>query len=145
VDQDTFESRVVSATAACEIGTPVHPLLAQGQIEGGILQGIGYGLMEEIKTEQGRYLNDRLSTYLIPTIKDAPAMDVLLIGEESGRARVAPKGAGELPMDGAAPAVAAAIENAMGLSVSALPLTPDRLSAAPAIETQRTVAMGGGM
>ena len=145
VDQDTFETRVVGATAACEIGTPVHPRLAQGQIEGGILQAIGYGLMEEMKTEHGRYLNDRLSTYLIPTIKDAPVMDVLLVEAESGHGRVAPKGAGELPMDGGAPAVAAAIENATGLSASALPVTSERLSAAATIASPRTVAMGGGM
>jgi len=145
VDRDTLETQVVGATAACEIGTPVHPRLARGQIEGGILQAIGYGLMEDMKTEHGRYVNDRLSTYLIPTIKDAPVMEVRLIEAAPGGDRVAPKGVGELPMDGGAPAVASAIENATGLEASALPVTPERLSAAPAVTSPRVVARGGAM
>ena len=72
-------------------------------------------------------------------------MDVLLIEEESDRGRVAPKGVGELPMDGGAPAVAAAIENATGRSASALPVTPERVSVAPAVTSPGAVAMGGGM
>jgi CO/xanthine dehydrogenase Mo-binding subunit len=139
VDDDTLETRAVKASVACEIGRLIHPCLVRGQIEGGTLQAIGYGLMEEIRMERGRYLNDRLSTYLIPTIRDAPAMDVLFIQPESGGDRATPKGAGELPMDGGAPAVAAAIENATGVAASVLPVTPERVSGAPTVVTAGAV------
>ena len=79
--------------------------------------------MEEIKVEKGRYLNDRLATYLIPTIKDSPRIDVELL-ERGFEAAFGAKGIGELPMDGAAPAVVGAIENATGIVVDEIPATP---------------------
>jgi len=127
VDPDTFEARTTHATAVCEVGRAIHPTLCAGQIEGGTLQAIGYGLMEEVKVKDGRYLNDRLATYIIPTIKDAPRIDVELIERPWEGGPFGAKGVGELPMDGAAPAVAAAIENATGISVTEIPVTPERL------------------
>jgi len=127
VDPDTFETRVTAAAAVCEVGRAIHPTLCAGQIEGGTLQAIGYGLMEEVKMKDGRYLNDRLATYIIPTIKDAPRIDVELIEHPWEGGPFGAKGVGELPMDGAAPAVASAIENAIGISVDEIPVTPERL------------------
>jgi CO/xanthine dehydrogenase Mo-binding subunit len=132
-DPDTFETRVVNVVSACEIGTPIHRRLAIGQIEGGTLQAIGFGLMEEMKVETGRYVNDRLSTYLIPTIQDAPSIESLLIEPLEIDGRVLPKGAGELPMDGGGPALAAALENATGRLISALPATAERVMASPPV------------
>lgn len=128
VDPDVLEVRARKVTAVCEIGKAVHPTLCAGQIEGGTLQAVGWGLMEEIKVENGRYLNDRLATYIIPTSKDSPHIDVHLLERPWESDACTPKGVGELPMDGAAPALAAAIENATGIEPTEIPATPERLT-----------------
>ncbi|HYN19843.1 MAG TPA: molybdopterin cofactor-binding domain-containing protein, partial [Thermoanaerobaculia bacterium] len=119
--------RPVKVTAVCEVGRAIHPTLCKGQIEGGTLQAVGWALMEEIKLDGGRYLNDRLATYIIPTVRDCPRIDVHLLERPWEGGPFGAKGVGELPMDGGAPAVAQAIENATGLSVTEIPATPERL------------------
>lgn len=127
VDPDTLAVRPVQVTAVCEVGRAIHKTLCAGQIEGGTLQALGWALKEEVKMQDGRYLNDRLATYIIPTIRDSPPIDVHLLesGWEGGP--FGAKGVGELPMDGGAPAAAQAIENATGIAVTAIPATPERL------------------
>ena len=127
IDPDTLAVRPVRVTAVCEIGRAIHPTLCAGQIQGGTLQAVGWALLEEMKMKDGRYLNDRLATYIIPTIEDAPRIDVHLLesGWEGGP--FGAKGVGELPMDGGAPAVLQAIENATGIVPTAVPATPERL------------------
>ena len=110
-----------------EVGKVLHEVQCRGQVEGGILQALGYGLLEEMKLEDGRYLNDRLATYIVPTILDAPRMRVELMEFPWDGAPFGAKGVGELPMDGAAPAVCAAIENALGVGVDRIPATPERI------------------
>jgi len=127
VDPDTLETKLEKATAVCEVGRVLHPTLCRGQIEGGTLQALAWGLMEEIKVDDGRYLNDRLATYIIPTFKDSPKIDVQLLEKPWKGGLVGAKGVGELPMDGGAPAAAAALENATGLAVDTIPATPERL------------------
>ena len=129
VDPDTLEVRPQTATAVCEVGRVLHPTLCRGQIEGGTLQALGWALMEEIQLEKGRYLNDRLATYIIPTFKDSPKIEVRLLERPWKGGLVGAKGVGELPMDGGAPAAAAAVENAIGIVVDAIPATPERLFA----------------
>jgi CO/xanthine dehydrogenase Mo-binding subunit len=129
VDRDTLEVRAVEATVACEVGRAIHPTLCAGQIEGGTLQAIGWALMEEIKLEDGRYLNDRLATYIIPTALDAPRLRVHLLERPWAGGPFGAKGIGELPMDGGAPAAVAAVANATGMEGSEIPLTPERLMA----------------
>jgi CO/xanthine dehydrogenase Mo-binding subunit len=130
VDRDTYDVRPRRAVAVCEVGKAIHPTLCKGQIEGGTLQAIGYATMEEIKVENGRYLNDRLATYIIPTIKDCPLIEVELLERAFDGGPFGAKGIGELPMDGAAPAVVGAIENATGIVVDEIPATPERIFAA---------------
>jgi CO/xanthine dehydrogenase Mo-binding subunit len=127
VDPDTLEISPLKATVACDVGKVIHETLCRGQIEGGTLQAVGYGYLEEMKVEGGRYLNDRLATYIIPTIKDSPEIDVHLIEKPWEGGAFGAKGLGELPMDGGAPAVVQAIENATGLSSPEIPATPERL------------------
>ena len=127
VDPDTLEVRAVEATAVCEVGRAIHPTLCAGQIEGGTLQAIGWALMEEVKLEDGRYLNDRLATYIIPTALDAPRLRVHLLERPWAGGPFGAKGIGELPMDGGAPAAVAAVENATGMEGCEIPLTPERL------------------
>lgn len=129
VDPDTLEVLPKKVTAVCEVGRVLHEKLCIGQVEGGTLQAVAWGLMEEVKTEEGRYLNDRLATYIIPTIRDSPEMEVHLLEKPWRGGAFGAKGVGELPMDGGAPAAVSAVENATGIEVDAIPATPERLLA----------------
>ena len=130
VDLDTCEVAVRDFVAADDIGHVIHPVLAEGQVEGGSLQAIGYATIEEMKLIDGRYQNDRLATYLIPTALDAPIIRSVLVEKPYSGAPHGAKGVGELPMDVGAPAVVAAIHDATGVWIHDLPATPERILAA---------------
>ena len=130
VDLDTGEVSVRDCVSADDIGRVIHPVLAEGQVEGGTLQAIGYATIEEMKLVDGRYLNDRLATYLIPTALDAPRIRSILVEKPYSGAPHGAKGVGELPMDVGAPAVVAAIHDATGVWIHDLPATPERVLAA---------------
>ena len=130
VDLDTGEVHVRDVVAADDIGRVIHPVLAEGQVEGGTLQAVGYATIEEIKLRDGRYLNDRLATYIIPTALDAPRISTILVEAPFGAAPHGAKGVGELPMDVGAPAVVAAIADATGAWITDLPASPERILAA---------------
>jgi CO/xanthine dehydrogenase Mo-binding subunit len=130
VDLDTGEVTVREVVSADDIGHAIHPVLAEGQVEGGTLQAVGYATIEEMKLVDGRYLNDRLATYLIPTSLDAPRMRSILVEKPFSGAPHGAKGVGELPMDVGAPAVVAAIHDATGVWIHDLPATPERIVAA---------------
>jgi CO/xanthine dehydrogenase Mo-binding subunit len=130
VDLDTGEVTVKDVVAADDIGRVIHPVLAEGQVEGGTLQAIGYATIEEIKLRDGRYLNDRLATYIIPTSLDAPRITSILVEAPFSGAPHGAKGVGELPMDVGAPAVVAAIHDATGAWIHDLPASPERVLAA---------------
>ncbi len=130
VDLDTGEVHVRDIVAADDIGRVIHPVLAEGQVEGGTLQAVGYATIEEIKLHDGRYLNDRLATYIIPTSLDAPRITTILVEAPFASAPHGAKGVGELPMDVGAPAVIAAIADATGAWIADLPASPERILAA---------------
>jgi CO/xanthine dehydrogenase Mo-binding subunit len=130
VDLDTGEVHVRDVVAADDIGRVIHPVLAEGQVEGGTLQAVGYATIEEIKLRDGRYLNDRLATYIIPTSLDAPRITTILVEAPYAAAPHGAKGVGELPMDVGAPAVVAAIADATGAWIADLPASPERILAA---------------
>jgi xanthine dehydrogenase molybdopterin-binding subunit B len=130
VDLDSGEVTVRDVVAADDVGRVIHPVLAEGQVEGGTLQAIGYATVEEIKLRDGRYLNDRLATYIIPTSLDAPRITSILVEAPFSGAPHHAKGVGELPMDVGAPAVVAAIHDATGVWVHDLPASPERILAA---------------
>jgi CO/xanthine dehydrogenase Mo-binding subunit len=130
VDLDTCEVTVLSVVAVDDVGRVIHPVLCEGQVEGGTLQAVGYATIEEIKLRDGRYLNDRLQTYLIPTALDAPRIETILVEAPFKDAPHGAKGVGELPMDVGAPAVVAAIHDATGAWIPDLPATPERIMAA---------------
>jgi len=131
VDLDTFEVKVLKFWSAADVGKAIHPLMCKGQLEGGSLQAIGWALSEELVWKNGAIVNPRMTNYIIPTALDAPPFETILVeapyahGPSGGA-----KGIGELPMDGGAPAVAAAVEHATGIVIDHLPLTPERLFAA---------------
>jgi CO/xanthine dehydrogenase Mo-binding subunit len=130
VDLDTAEVAVRDVVAVDDVGRVIHPILAEGQVEGGTLQSVGWATIEEIQVEDGRYRNDRLATYLIPTALDAPRIQAVLIEAPFPLAPHRAKGLGELPMDVGAPAVVAAIADATGAWIAELPATPERILAA---------------
>ena len=130
VDLDTGEVHVRDVVAADDIGHVIHPVLAEGQVEGGTLQAVGYATIEEIKLRDGRYLNDRLATYIIPTSLDAPRISTILVEAPFSGVPHGAKGVGELPMDVGAPAVVAAIADATGVWIADLPASPERILAA---------------
>jgi CO/xanthine dehydrogenase Mo-binding subunit len=130
VDLDTGEVAVRECVSADDIGHVIHQVMAEGQVEGGTLQAVGYATIEEMKLVDGRYLNDRLATYLIPTSLDAPRIHSILVEKPFSGAPHGAKGVGELPMDVAAPAVLAAIHDATGTWIHDLPATPERVLAA---------------
>ncbi len=127
VDPDTFATRVTRLTTVSDVGQVIHPVMCAGQVEGGALQALSWGYLEEMKMKDGRYLNDRLQTYLIPTMADAPDMDTILLENPTIHGPFGAKGVGELPLDGGAPALVQAIENATGIPLCALPATPERI------------------
>lgn len=128
VDLDTFETRVLKFWSAADVGKAIHPLMCKGQLEGGSLQAIGWALSEELVWKNGAIVNPRMTNYIIPTALDAPPFETILVEApyEHGPGGGA-KGIGELPMDGGASAVAAAVEHATGIAIDHLPLTPERL------------------
>ncbi len=130
VDLDTGEVHVRDIVAADDIGSVINPILAEGQVEGGTLHAVGYATIEEIKLRDGRYLNDRLATYIIPTSLDAPRITTILVEAPFDGVPHGAKGVGELPMDVGAPAVIAAIADATGAWIADLPASPERILAA---------------
>jgi CO/xanthine dehydrogenase Mo-binding subunit len=127
VDLDTFEVTVTRFVTAVDVGRAIQPRLVEGQIEGGSLQAVGFAHLEVVGAQRGRFLQDRLATCIIPTALDAPPIEVLLLEIPNPRGPFGAKGVGELPMDGGAPAVVAAIEDALGVAPERIPATPERL------------------
>jgi len=127
VDTATGEVRVTDVVTAVDCGKAIHPVMAEGQIEGGALQAVGWATIEEIKMKDGRYLNDRLATYLIPTALDAPRLKTILVENPYSGGPFGAKGIGELPMDGPAPAIIAAIHDATGAWLDEVPATPEKV------------------
>ena len=127
VDTVTGEVRVTDLVTAVDCGKALHPVMAEGQIEGGCLQAVGWATIEEIKMQDGRYLNDRLATYIIPTSLDAPRIRTILIENPYSGGPQGAKGIGELPMDGPAPAIIAAIHDATGVWIDEVPATPEKI------------------
>ena len=126
IDPVTFEVRPVHFTAVQEIGRALNPTLAAGQIEGGTLQGIGYALLEDVVMRDGRMANAQLTNYIVPTTVDTPRIDVVMLESGYKHGPFGAKGIGELPFDGAAPAIANAVRH-LGYDVRSLPITPERL------------------
>ena len=127
VDTLTYEARVEDFLALQEIGRVIHPVLAMGQIEGGVLQAIGYALYENVVWRDGRMANSQMTNYIIPTTEDVPPIRVLFEEMPYPFGPMGAKGIGELPMDGPAPAVVNAIENATGLPLTEIPVMPEQL------------------
>ncbi|HZW91704.1 MAG TPA: xanthine dehydrogenase family protein molybdopterin-binding subunit [Candidatus Eremiobacteraceae bacterium] len=125
VDLTTYSVSVDDFVALQEVGKVLHPLLAKGQIIGGVAQAIGFSLYEKVVWQNGRMQNCQMTNYIMPTPSDLPPIRVFF--EELGNVHGAygAKGIGELPMDGPAPAIVNAVEDALGVSFDFIPLLPE--------------------
>ena len=127
VDTRTAEVRVDDFVAVQEVGKVINPVLAAGQIEGGVAQGIGFALYENVVWQEGRMLNAQMTNYIIPTSMDVPLIRVFFEENPYARGPAGAKGIGELPLDGTAPAIANAIAHATGADIIRIPVTPEIL------------------
>ena len=125
VDLDTYQAQVIRFDALQEVGRVLHPILAKGQIEGGIAQGIGYALYEKCVYQDGHLMNNQMTNYIMPTSADLPTIHVTFEEVPSIHGPGGAKGIGELPMDGPAPAILNAIEDATGIAFNSIPLLPE--------------------
>ena len=125
VDLTTYRASVDNFVALQEVGKVLHPVLARGQIAGGVAQGIGYTLYEKVIWQNGLMQNGQMTNYIMPTSADVPPIRVFF--EEMGNIHGAfgAKGIGELPMDGPAPAILNAIEDALKVRFDSIPLLPE--------------------
>jgi CO/xanthine dehydrogenase Mo-binding subunit len=129
VDTVTFSAEVEEFWAVQEVGRVLNPVLATGQIEGGIAQGIGYALYERVVMQNGHMANNQMTNYIIPTAEDVPPIHVFFEEIPFKYGGYGAKGIGELPHDGPAPAIVNAIRDATGVSFHSIPLLPEDLFA----------------
>lgn len=137
-DELTYEARVEDFVALQEVGRVLNPVLAAGQIEGGVAQAIGFTLFENVVWKNGRMANNQMTNYIIPTPVDIPPIRVYFEENPYAYGPGGAKGIGELPMDGAAPAILNAIEDATGQNFTRIPLMPEMLMEQYEQERNRT-------
>jgi CO/xanthine dehydrogenase Mo-binding subunit len=131
VDTELGLVRVVEIATAQDVGKAINPLAVEGQIEGGIAQGLGLALMEEIQVVGGRIRNASFTDYLIPTVLDMPPvrLDLLELGDPDSPYGV--KGVGEPPTISSTPAIVAAVRAATGRELTRVPIHPEHVLGLP--------------
>ena len=130
VDVETGHIHVERVVCADDVGKAINPQLVEGQIEGAVVQAFGYAVTENLVVENGRILNPRLSTYLIPGIRDIPEqVDSVILEVPDPRGPWGARGMAEMPFIPLAPAITAALHDATGIWFDEFPLTPGRVAA----------------
>jgi putative selenate reductase molybdopterin-binding subunit len=128
VDLETGRVRVLRCVQAIDLGTALNPRICHGQVTGGIAMGVGYALTEElVRDSQGRTLNPALRTYRIPAASDMPQMEVIFVEKADPYGPFGAKGVGEIGTNCTAPAIVNAVAQAIGIHLTRLPLTPERV------------------
>lgn len=130
VDRKTGKVEVINFLSVHDSGTILNPLLSEGQVEGGVVQGIGYALFEEIVRQEGKVLNGNFTDYRIPTIYDIPPISSAFIEVPDPCGPFGAKGLGEITQVPTAPAIANAIYDAVGVRLKKLPFTPEKVLSA---------------
>jgi CO/xanthine dehydrogenase Mo-binding subunit len=130
VDTETGETHVLRVHSGHDVGRVINPAAGEGQVEGGVVQGLGYALVEEHALDRGRIVNDQFSTYIIPTPPDTPEIHPILVEHAFPWGPYGAKGLGETPIIAVAPAVTSAIHHAAGVRLREIPATPERVFAA---------------
>jgi CO/xanthine dehydrogenase Mo-binding subunit len=130
VDVETGEITLLKSAACHDVGRAINPAAVEGQIQGASAQGLGYALTEDFIVKDGVSLTPSLSEYLVPTTLDIPETQAIILESGSGVGPFGAKGIGEPALTPAAPAVANAVADALGVRIRELPLTPERVLAA---------------
>jgi CO/xanthine dehydrogenase Mo-binding subunit len=127
VDRDTGAVRVLKLYFAYDVTQVINPVIHQGQIDGGVIQGLGYSLMEEMVLQDGRILTLSLGDFKIPNIKDIPELVTSLVAAKVGPGPFGVKAVAEAGISIVAPAVANAVYNATGVRITELPITAEKI------------------
>ena len=127
VDVETGQLQVKRIVTAHDVGTVINPVAHQGQIEGGLVQGLGYATLEEVIAENGKVLTTNLGDYRIPCTRDLPALETVLIEDPTGPGPFAAKQIGENGIIATAPAIANALAAAVGVRLFDIPLTAEKI------------------
>ncbi|HWR06082.1 xanthine dehydrogenase family protein molybdopterin-binding subunit [Sporomusa sp.] len=127
VDTETGQVEVLNIYAAHDVGKAVNPLQVEAQIEGGSIMGLGYGIYEDVKKDRGRIKTPSFATYLIPTSLDVPAVHSIIVEEPADTGPFGAKGLGETSLVPTAAAIANAVYDAVGIRVTELPVSPERV------------------
>ena len=136
VDIELGTTKVRRVVAAHDVGRAINPTQVEGQIHGGVAQGLGLALMEEYIPGRTENLHD----YLIPTFGDVPEIETILVEDREPLGPYGAKGIGEPALIPTAPAILAAIRHATGVRIRKVPATPDRVRAAIAAQAQKKAA-----
>ena len=127
VDTRTGEVTPEKVWAAHDVGKAINPESVEGQIEGGVVQGLGFALTEESVTEEGKILNPDFATYIIPCAGDVPVIEPIIVEAPFRDGPHGAKGFGEQPLMGVAPAVLNAVRDAVGVRLYSLPALPEKV------------------
>lgn len=127
VDPETGQVTVTNFVAAHDVGRAINPMALEGQIQGGVTQGLGWTLMEDMVTDQGKVTNANFLDYLIPTAMDIPPIETKLIEPYEPNGPYGAKGIGEPAINPTMSAITNAIFNATGVRITALPISPEKL------------------
>jgi CO/xanthine dehydrogenase Mo-binding subunit len=127
VDPETGQVKILSFVVASDCGTVIYPIGAEGQVEGGLAQGIGYALTEGLQIDEGRPINPNFSDYRIPSMRDMPPLQHAFADSYEPTGPFGAKGLGELNMDPTAAVINNAIVDAVGVRIK-VPITPERFS-----------------
>lgn len=127
VDIETGKVRVIKIVAAHDVGRAINPMAVEGQIEGGVAMGMGYALTEELQVKDGHILNPTLLDYRIPTALDIPPIETVIVETHDPEGPFGAKGVGEQPTNPTAAAIANAVYDAIGVRITSLPLTGEKV------------------
>ena len=127
VDRETGVIKLIRVASSHDVGKAINPLAVTGQIQGGIMMGLGYALSEGLVFEDGRIMNASFADYKIPTMRDIPAAESIIVEKAYASEPYGAKGVGEMSVFGIAPAIANAIARATGVRIKELPMSAEKL------------------
>jgi len=130
VDTETGEVTVLRLVAAHDCGKAINPMLLEGQLEGGVAMGLGYGLLEEMVSADGQVKNPQFTDYILPTALDVPEIELAIVEDPAPKGPFGAKGVSEAALLPTAPAIINAIYDAIGVRIRDLPATPVKILAA---------------
>lgn len=127
VDLESFEIEIKRLVTAIDMGKAVNPILVEGQIEGGVIQGMGYSLLEDLILKNGKIMNNSFTNYIVPTSCDIPFVEPIIVEVPYPNGPYGAKGLGEITLVVVSAAIADAVSQATGLDITKIPISPEKL------------------